>query len=218
MKVSIIIPVIRPKNIPRLSRMIVRNAGIPGNDLEILTEEDTKRIGAPKMVKRLTDKAANDLVMFIGDDCEPQKNFVKFTVNAMKKLPDGWGLVGMADKERPGDHAPTHWLGHKKLLEYTGGEFFHTGYIHQFCDNELCLWATCLGRYVLEPKAVISHKHDGFKNKKKSFRENLEASKDKDYKRVYSQQVFDHDRQLFEQRKDMIINATRHIWSSLGKE
>lgn len=212
-KVSIIIPVIRPKNIPTLIRTIKKNAGVKPDQYEIVWEEDTKRIGAPKMVKRLTAKAKYDLVMFIGDDCKPGKDFVKLTVKAMEALPDGWGLIGMYDVERPGDHAPTHWLAHKKLLEHIGGEFFHTGYIHQFCDNELCLWASCLKRYVMQDKAKINHLHPGFKNKKKTFMENVAASKDDDIKRVYSQKVYDHDRNLFLERREMILNVTEHIWS-----
>lgn len=205
-KVSIIIPVIRPKNIPALKRMIKKNAGIPETEYEVLTLEDKKRIGAPKMVAKLVELSQYPLVMFIGDDCRPQPDFLKEAVEEMNKLPDRWGLIGLVDTQRPGDHAPAHWLAHKNLLEITGGEFFHTGYIHQFCDNELCLWASLSERYRLAKKSIIDHKHDGFKNKNKTFNQNIADSKDKDIKRVYSNSVFVHDQTLFFQRRKYIIN------------
>ena len=203
--VSIIIPVIRPKNIPNLKKLIKKNAGIPRKQYEILTEEDTKRIGAPKMVKKLTEKSKNKLVMFLGDDCLPQPDFVIKALQAMETLPGKWGLVGLNDMQRPADHAPTHWLAHKKLLEYCE-EFFYTGYTHQYCDNELHLWAVMLKQYIRADNAKIFHDHIGFKNKSKSFYDNVNDSDDKDMQRVYSARVHDHDAMLFESRKQMIIN------------
>lgn len=207
-KVSIVIPVIRPQNIPDLKRMIEKNAGINKNQYEILTEEDTQRIGAPKMVKKLVDKSKYDMVMFIGDDCEPAPNFLSQAIETMKSFQGGWGLVGLYDVERPGRHAPAHWLGHKKLLEFMGGEFFNTKYIHQYCDNELYMWAVFLHRYRLNKLSKINHRHVGFKDKTKTFEDNLKNSDDKDMKRVYSADVHDHDKAVFRERMPLIIKKT----------
>jgi hypothetical protein len=73
-KVSVIIPVIRPDKVPQLERWIYERAGIPRTDIEILTMEDEKRIGAPKMVKNLVQMSTHPYVMYLGDDCEPQEN------------------------------------------------------------------------------------------------------------------------------------------------
>ena len=205
MKTSIIIPTIRPKNIPNLKRLIKKNAGVPRKIYEILIEEDRDRIGAPAMVKKLTERSKHSLVMFIGDDCLPQPGFLAKALVSMDSLPGKWGLVGLNDMQRPADHAPTHWLAHKKLLEYCG-EFFHTGYIHQYCDNELYLWALLLNQYARANDAKIFHDHAGFKDKSKSFNDNVSESGDKDIQRVYSSKVHDHDLLLFERRKQMIIN------------
>lgn len=207
-KVSIVIPVIRPENMLELKAMIEKNAGIDKDQYEILTEEDTDRIGAPKMVKKLVDKSKYDMVMFIGDDCEPAPNFLSQAIETMKSFQGGWGLVGLYDIERPGNHAPAHWLGHKKLLEFMGDEFFNTEYIHQYCDNELYMWAEYLHRYRLNKLAKISHKHVGFKDKTKSFRENLDASEDEDMKRVYSAKIHDHDKAVFDRRKQLVVRKT----------
>lgn len=207
MKVSIIIPVIRPQNIPKLKVLIHNNAGIPRDQYEIIAEEDTERIGAPKMVKKLTKKARSDLVMFIGDDCEPLPNFLSLAIETMGQFQGGWGLVGLNDLERPGEHAPAHWLAHKRLLDFCK-EFFHTGYIHQYCDNELYMWATFLKRYRLNSKAKIKHNHIGFSDKTKTFKENIRTSEDQDMKRVYSVKAHNHDKHLFDRRKKLIVKAT----------
>ena len=91
---------------PMLIKMIKENAGIPEYNYEIVSEEDVNRIGAPKMVKKLTERTKYDLVMFLGDDCEPQPNFLLNAAMTMESFPDKWGLVGMYDVERPGYHAP----------------------------------------------------------------------------------------------------------------
>ena len=193
---------------PELKRMIEKNAGVPKDQYEILTEEDTERIGAPKMVKKLVDKAKYDLIMFIGDDCAPEPNFLAEAIKTMKTFQGGWGLVGLNDIERPGKHAPPHWLGHRRLLNFMGGEFFNTEYIHQYCDNELYMWALTLNRYKLNKLAKINHRHEGFKNKTKTFRENVDASEDKDIKRVYSAKVHNHDKAVFDRRREIVIRKT----------
>jgi GT2 family glycosyltransferase len=110
------------------------------------------------MVKRLVEKSKHDLVCFLGDDTIPQHGFLREALKAMKTLPDGWGLVALNDKVHQGRLA-THWLADKRLLPLIGGEFFHTGYSHCFCDSELTLRCHALGRYVFAEKAVIVHDH-----------------------------------------------------------
>jgi GT2 family glycosyltransferase len=193
MLISIIIPVIRPKKALRCIEAIKENSGISSELYEIVTEEDSDRVGAPIMVKRLTDKARGDLICFLGDDTIPQKDFLKNAIKAMGTLPDGWGMVGFDDNIRPRDtiKAATHWLADKRLLLFLDGEFFHTGYKHCWCDNELCIRATELGRYVFCEEAYIYHDHPIVNHK----------SDDPDYRRVYSQDWLAHDVILFRKRR-----------------
>jgi len=79
---------------------VMANCGIDLNQIEILAEQDSQRIGAPKMVKNLTDKSHGQMVCFLGDDCIPQKDWLKYALMAMETLPDGWGLVGLDDNIR----------------------------------------------------------------------------------------------------------------------
>ena len=191
-KVSIIIPYIRKEGMERCKDAIFKNSGVPKEQFEILTSFDGDRIGAPLMVKFLVDVAKHDLVMFLGDDTVPQPDFLSNALQVMAKIPDGWGLVGLNDGVQNGLYLATHWLGHKKLLSLIDGEFFHTGYYHCFCDNELTQRATALGRYLWSTDAKIKHLNP-------MVTPGVET--DEDYKRVYSLEWFFHDQVLFWKRK-----------------
>ena len=189
--ISIIIPIIRREKADRCIQMIKENAGIPESDYEIVTAEDTKRIGCPRMVKKLVKKAKYDYICFIGDDALPQTDFLKNAIKAMMYLPKNKGLVGFNDFT--GRNLATHWLCHKDLLPDLGGEFFHTGYIHCFCDNELMARCHDMGKYLYAYDAVIKHDHPSITGNKKD-------AEDRDYKRVYSDYVFTKDAKLFNDR------------------
>ena len=94
-QVSIVIPIIRPESAQRCVEAIKKNAGLPIGQYEIVSGLDTHRVGCPEMVKKLVAKTKNDLVMFLGDDTEPKKDFLKNALEAMESLPDGWGVVGL---------------------------------------------------------------------------------------------------------------------------
>jgi len=209
-KVSIIVPTIRPGNIKRLLSTITSNAGIQQSNYEVIVMEDTNRIGAPKMVKNLVAMAKHDLVMFLGDDTMPQKNFLKNAIKTMKKFPKMDGMVGLMDPNRKYGEAPTHWMASKQLLPALGGEFFHTGYIHQYCDNELAARALKLGKLIMSEDSIIVHTHPGFSDKSKTFDENIKNCSDKDYKRVYSDKASEHDEKLFHKRMEQfgILKST----------
>lgn len=158
---------------------------------EVLAAEDVDRIGCPAMVAKLTAMARGEHVMFLGDDTIPQPGFLRSALEAMESLPDGWGLVALNDGIHNG-HLATHWLASKRLLEHLpGGEFFHTGYRHCFCDRELTDIARELGRYVYAPEAKIIHDHPQVTG----------AQTDEHYQRVYSQEVFQADQRTYWRRK-----------------
>jgi len=75
----------------------------------------------------------------------------------MGQLIDGWGLVGINDGLSVNTAA--HFVASKKLLPYLNGEFFHTGYSHCFCDNELKDIASELDRFIWCEDAMIKHDH-----------------------------------------------------------
>lgn len=196
--ISIIIPVIRPEKLPILFDLLRLNTQVP---FEVVYETDTKRIGCPKMVKNLVKKTKYDLVMFVGDDCLPMPNFAEEALKEMNKME--WGLVGLNDMQTK---EPTHWLAHKKLLPEIGGEFFHTGYTHCFCDNELKYRASKLGRYKWCEEAKIYHGHPMF----------TQGEYDEDYKRVYADDVFRKDWALFLKRNPDAKDAIKKVMDNFN--
>jgi len=191
--VSIIIPWIRKEKFERCIGCLISLWDLP-ETYEIVAEEDKERIGCPKMVKKLTDQTKYDLVMFLGDDTVPRAGIFHNTVKAMKQFEGEWGLVGINDGFHNGKHHATHWLAHKKLLPHLDGEFFHTGYWHCFCDNELIMRCKELDRYVFAMEARLLHDNPIV------LRSALDD--DPDYKRVYSVKWMQHDKWLFIRRRN----------------
>lgn len=189
LKASIIIPYVRPHLIDGLIEGIKRWSGLEADDYEIIAREDKKRVGCPPMVADLTRQCRSDNVMFLGDDTMPEKDFLKTALDYMQTFPDAWGVVGLNDGLR--DDIATHWLAHKKMLPYLGGTFFHPGYFHCFCDNELTDIATSMGRYIFGKNARIRHNHP-FVGK---------AEMDVHYERVYAKAIFDRDQELYIRRR-----------------
>lgn len=204
MLVSIIIPVIRPDKAKRCIEAIRANAGIHEWDpasgfrsdmphmpqYEIVTEEDKHRIGVTKMVKRLVEKSKGNAVCFIGDDCIPQADFLKNAIRAMEHIPDGWGMVSFNDNPNT-TRSAAHWLCHKKLLPLLDGEFFHTGYKHCFCDDELLIRCQEMNRYIYAFDAKIYHEHAAV---------HKDVQPDESFKRVHSEEMYETDHALFQAR------------------
>ncbi len=185
---SIIIPVIRPEKAARCIDLAIKRAGIKRDEFEIVTKEDKKRIGCPKMVKALVKRAKAENIVFLGDDCIPQENWLKEAMRYMSLLKGGWGLVGINDLSVR--RIATHWVAHKKLLPELDGEFFHTGYYHTYCDNELLHKCNEMGRFIFGEKSIVAHDHPVHTG----------VSMDADYLRVYSDDYAAHDRALFLKR------------------
>jgi len=191
-RVSIIIPYIRPVGMLLCKDAILSNSGVPKEQFEILTAFDEDRIGCPTMVKLMVERTHNDLVMFLGDDTVPQQDFLLNALKVMGTFPDGWGLVGLNDGVQNGKYLATHWLASKKLLPLIGGEFFHTGYWHCFCDNELTQRTAKLERYLWAVDAKIDHINPVI---------DKQLQMTEDYEKVYSPEWYYHDQVLFWKRK-----------------
>ncbi len=190
LEVSIIIPVIRPERAKRCIEAIKAHAGIPEDQYEIITEEDKKRIGVAHMVKRLVEKTKAPRVCFLGDDTVPQRDFLKNALKAMAAIPDGWGLVSFNDNPTT-TRSAAHWVADKRLLPMLDGEFFHTGYKHCFCDDELLVRCQQANRYIYAYDAYILHEHPMVEG---------QGPTDPDYKRVYAPEIYNHDHELFQKR------------------
>jgi len=191
-QISIVIPIIRPDAAKRCIKAIKKNAGLPIGQYEIITGIDTDGVGCPRMVKKLVKRTKHDLVMFLGDDTVPEKDFLK---NALLKMQEiGWGVVGLhtQDKRVKDGNPFAHWLAHKKMLKYIeGGDFFSTEYNHCWCDNELKDIAEELGKWAWAKDSLITHIHPI----------NKTAENDEHYKKVYADPIAQHDFKTYCNRK-----------------
>lgn len=193
-QISIIIPIIRPHSAERCVEAIKKNAGIPISQYEIVSNMDVHGVGCPEMVKRLTKKTKYDLVMFLGDDTIPEKDFLKNALDKMNELPDGWGVVGLNTQDIRSEtgNPLAHWLAHKNILEHIpGGDFFSTEYAHCWGDNELKDIADELGRWVWAEDSKITHVHPV----------NQTADYDEGYQKAYTKKNQDHDFKTYCTRK-----------------
>jgi len=197
-KVSIVIPTIRPDNLERILPLIKENAGYDNYEIIVENDDQENPQGAPKVLKRGVEKSTGELVMFLGDDTLPQKNFLYHAVVAMHKhFPELDGLIGLNDTLWPGGMLATHWLASKKLLPYLGGEFFHTGYNHLSCDNELTEMCRKAGKYQWCEISRVIHDHP-------SAHGWSDETYDKHYRRVYQYDTMRKDRELLEKRSRML--------------
>lgn len=193
-RVSIVIPTLgREEKLARLLDLIKQNANYP--DYEVIVERDSfeSRQGVPKMLKAGVEKSTGELVMFLGNDCIPERDFLILAVLKMlSSFPDGSGLVGLNDGYWHGEFA-THWLASKKLLPSLDSEFFHTGYRHCGCDNELTERCRAMNKYVWCSEAKVLHDHPvrtGFKP----------SDLDEVYRLAYDRQSMEFDRDLLAER------------------
>ncbi|MCP4568380.1 MAG: methyltransferase domain-containing protein [FCB group bacterium] len=206
-KVSIIIPVIRPACAEKCVAAIKENADIPAGQYEIITEVDINGIGCPKMVEKLTARAKHDLVMFLGDDTEPEPGFLTAAIEEMDKLPGGWGVVGLNTQDPQGSNKYAHWLAHKKILEHIpGGAFFPTVYRHCFGDIELRDISDGLDRWVFAADSKITHNHPV----------NETAPYDETYSKAYDDGKWEADQDTYFGRKIERTKATQGVRLGIG--
>lgn len=195
-KVSVCIPSIRKgKMLADLLENVKENAGWP--NFEIVVKYDflgDNRQGCPKTLKQAVAESTGEFVMFLGEDCVPEKDFM---LNAMLKMYESFenvdGFVGLNDGLWPEGGTATHWLASKSLLPLLGGEFFYTGYNHIGCDNELTARCIKMGKYAWAEEARVAHDHPalhGFS----------EESMDEVYKIAWNPEFVAKDRELLKQR------------------
>ncbi len=194
-KVSICIPTLgRPEKLHRLLTLIKERAGYDNYEIAVKSDEfPPNNVGAPTVFKRCVDASTGELVMFLGNDVVPQENFLREAVWEMiRKFPELDGMVGLNDNYWQEQHVAPHFLISKKLLPYLDGEFFHTGYNHTGCDNELRARVEMIGKYTFGRKAQIFHDHPMMAGSR--------ADMDALYAQAYSGPRHDADDKLYAER------------------
>lgn len=196
--VSICIPTLgREEQLEKLLEEIPKTAEWPRYEVIVEQDDFENRQGAPKTLKRAVDRSTGEYVMFLGNDCIPRPGFLRIAMECMRKhFSDGVGLVGLNDGYWHGEFA-THWLASKKLLPMLDGEFFHTGYAHCGCDNELTERCRMAGKYVWCEQAEVFHNHPihrGF----------TVESMDRVYRLAYDTEATKRDLDLLKSRSEQL--------------
>jgi glycosyltransferase involved in cell wall biosynthesis len=195
-KVSIVIPTVQPQRKEKWLRLLTMLPETVGySNYEVISMQDSleDRKGCPVMVAQGVEQANGELILFLGDDVIPQKDFLRHAVDSMlENFPNLDGLIGLNDGVW-GDKLATHWLAGKKLLPLIGGEFFHTGYNHVGCDNELTGRAKKLGKYFWCKDAILHHDHP---------LHNGDGQMDEVYKVAWNEESVKRDRELLKQRSE----------------
>ena len=186
MKVSFLIPSIRPEGLKRVTECIKEHSDLDPKEYEILV--DTAPGGPNQSINRLAKKAKADLLCHVSDDCIPKAGFLTEAIKAMEALPDGWGLVSFNDGM--GRELACHFLAHKKVIDLLDGELLHGGYKHCYADNEITRRMKDAGRFTYCLTAFVEHDNPLLTGK----------PTDETYTRSTNPKMLNEDRDLYFQR------------------
>ena len=200
--VSIVIPSLGREQ--KLQRLLAAIGTTDYPHLEVIVEHDSfeNRQGVPKTLKRGVERAAGEFICYLGNDCVPGYGFLRRAMEAMRRaFPLMDGLVGLNDGVWGEQDMATHWVASRKLLPMLGGDFFHLGYHHVACDNELTERCRLAGKYVWAKDAKIFHDHLS-----------TGAPMDEVYKLAWDPQRVQEDRDLLVARGKQLGFPVRVTW------
>ena len=194
--VTICIPTLgREEKLKRLLELIPQTAEYPNYDVIVEKDSFENRIGVPKLLKKMVSVAKGEFIVFLGNDCVPKPGWLRIAMQAMHNFPAMDGLIGLNDGYWHGEFSP-HWLASKKLLSFLDGEFFHTGYQHCGCDNELTERCRQAGRFHWCKEAEVWHDHPMQPG-------NMSAS-DPIYELIYKSDIVHKDTELLKSRAEKL--------------
>jgi hypothetical protein len=124
-------------------------------DYGILTYENQLGGWTPALREMLKPLNKDQLVVVIGDDCEPQKGWMSLLITSFEStFPDRDGLCQPNDGAWNGGIASYPCATAGYLLKWT-----YSGYIHAHADEELACVARARNRYCYVPQAIVLHRH-----------------------------------------------------------
>jgi len=170
--VSIIIPNYTRDTAPLVDSLVSDNYS---GKKEIIIQKDETGEGCPKTFNKGVEKATHDLVVFLGDDCVVEKNWLNHAV--MKYINTG-DLIALNDGMFFPDWQPklaSHFLAHKTLRnKLQGGHFFDERIRHYGCDDFLTKQVQKIDKLSYAQNAVIRHQPKSDDTSEKAARTRIE--------------------------------------------
>lgn len=155
-------------------------------DYGILTYENQLGGWTPAVREMLKPLNKDQLVVIIGDDCEPEKGWMSKLIDAFElSFPDKDGLCQPNDCAWNGGIASYPCATAGYLLKWT-----YSGYMHAHADEELACVARARGKYCYVPSAVVNHRH---------YQNTPGIEYDDTYK--LQEGTWQNDKRLFDQRR-----------------
>jgi len=140
-------------------------AAYPGLVDCIYSTDVNRRVGCTAPLNLVSKTLVRHHALFCTDDCLFRPDTLDIAVQTLlTRFPDSDGVVGLAQDNIPGAYPLAFPLMGRAFLDRftpagSGRDLFFPGYFHLLNDAELGVTITCLGNWVFEPRAVISHFH-----------------------------------------------------------
>lgn len=137
-------------------------AEFPGLAECVYNTEVNRRVGCTAALNFVHKSLVRHDAVFCTDDCLFGPDTLAIAMETLDRhFPDGDGVVGLAQENVPGAYDLAFPLLGRKFQQRfaAAGDAFFPGYFHLFNDAELGVTIKCLGNWVFEPRATISHFH-----------------------------------------------------------
>ncbi len=130
--------------------------------------------------------------VWISDDMEVERGWLKEAMACMMTFPNEKGLVTFQDGIQNGRNSPAGLISRRYIQKELGGIFYNELYMHFGADTELFKKSKMRNKVKHCPTSIVWHNHWGGKKGHKS---------EKDVIYTYSDQWRKRDRRIFEKRK-----------------
>lgn len=135
----------------RAATLMAQRAGVPG---QLLLVEDLEGWGFIRIVNQVFRSTRGRYFGYVAQDAFAGRQWLALALDALK--PPGKHLFAFNDGKWHGAFAgfglaERAWAGRN----YSGGDFFHSGYRRHYADVELSLLAMSQGAYVHDPRSLL---------------------------------------------------------------
>jgi len=130
--------------------------------------------------------------VWISDDMEVERGWLKEAMKCMMTFPNEKGLVTFRDGLQDGRNSPAGLISRRYIQKELGGIFYNEIYMHFGADTELFKRSQMRNKVKYCPKSIVWHNHWGGHGKHKSKKDEIYA---------YSDRWRKQDRRIFARRK-----------------